>query len=75
MRLLIRAGDQLSASYLSEKIPLFFLFFFVPSANFLDDCGGQETAGGKLLLVAVFMVVSYNSRLQPAAYCPSISIA
>jgi hypothetical protein len=33
-----------------------FHFFFVPSPDLLDDCGSQETAGGKLLdlLVAVF---------------------
>jgi hypothetical protein len=50
-------------SRLSEKIPQFFRFFFVPSLDLLDDCSSQETEGGKLLdlLVAIFMVVFFNS--------------
>jgi hypothetical protein len=34
----------------TEKIPLFFLFFFVPSPDPLDDCGSQETADRKQFL-------------------------
>jgi hypothetical protein len=56
-----------------EKIPLFFLFFFVPSPGMLDGCGGQEIEGCKVctpnflsaFALAIFLEVSYNSYQLP----------
>jgi hypothetical protein len=43
-----------------EKIPLFFLFFFVPLSWSILDCSSQETANCKIRPFAIFTVVFYN---------------
>jgi hypothetical protein len=44
---------------LSEKIPLFFLFFFVPSPDLLDVCGSQEIEG---------MQAYFSNRIRPGHF-------
>jgi hypothetical protein len=63
----------------TEKILLFFLFFFVPSPDLLDDCGIWGTASrkliGQLLILCRFPTTVKNgprARTDENSYLPVI---